>query len=205
MGEIWGMVWPMPCIFGFSDFDMTVELAMVILAGVLVVVALWRLARAWLNYRGQRLITCPENQKPAGVQVDARHAAATALGHAPRLRLNQCSRWPEKAGCGQECLRQIEAAPEDCLVRNILMKWYEGKSCVSCGRPIGEIVVGGVKPALLSAGNNTVEWSDIPAEQLSEVLSAAQPVCFACHMANKMVRDHPELVTDRSKGFSSPG
>ena len=136
--------------------------------------------------------------------MDARHAVATSLAHAPRLRLSQCSRWPEKAGCGQECLRQIEAAPEDCLVRNILLKWYEGRNCVSCGRPIGEIVVGGVRPALLSADMNTVEWSDIAAEQLPDFLSAAQPVCFACHMASRMVREHPELVTDRSGHIPNP-
>lgn len=177
---------------------MTVELGMLVVAGALIMAVLWRLAGVWLKFGGERLITCPENCRPAGVQVDARHAAATGLVHAPRLRLNQCSRWPEKADCGQQCLRQIEAAPEDCLVRNILVKWYQGRNCVSCGRPIGEIVVGGVKPALLTADKNTVEWSNIPAERLPDLLSAAQPVCFACHMANKMVREHPELVTDRS-------
>ena len=184
--------------FRSAEYDMSVELVIMAVGGVLVLVALWRLSSVWLNYGGERLITCPENQRPAGVQVDARHAAATALGHAPQLRFSQCSRWPERAGCGQECLRQIEAAPEDCLVRTILTKWYDGKSCVSCGRPIGEIVAGGVEPALLSADMNTVEWSDIPAEQLPEALSAAQPVCFACHMASKMMREYPELVIDRS-------
>lgn len=183
---------------------MTVELAVMTVAGVLVIAVLWRLITVRINYRGVRLINCPENHQPAGVRVDARHAAVTSLGHAPGLRLSQCSRWPEKAGCGQECLRQVETAPADCLVRNILMKWYEGKTCVSCGRPIGEIVVGGVQPALLSADKTLVEWSNIPAEQLPGILSAAKPVCFACHMANKMVREHPELVTDRSEGSSTP-
>jgi hypothetical protein len=26
----------------------------------------------------------------------------------PHLRLSECSRWPERQGCGQECLSQIE-------------------------------------------------------------------------------------------------
>jgi hypothetical protein len=174
------------------------ELAVIILVGTLVVLAAWRLISVWLKYRGERLITCPENQKPAGVHVAAADAAASALLHAPSLHLRQCSRWPERAHCGQPCLAEIAAAPENCLVRSILVEWYEGKSCVSCGLPIGEIVAGGAKPALLSADRKTVEWSDIPAEQLPDALSAAEPVCFACHMADKMMREHPELVIPRS-------
>jgi len=112
-----------------------------LLAGVVVLLAivLGRLASAWLKYRGRRVITCPENHRPAGVVVNAGHAAATALGKAPELRLSSCSRWPERAGCGQECLAQVAASPEDCLVRNILTRWYAGKVCASCGRPMGEI------------------------------------------------------------------
>ena len=50
----------------------------------------------------------------------------------------------------------------------------------------------------------SVEWSDIPAERLQEVLSGAEPVCFACHMASKMMREHPELVIDRSQRTVPP-
>ena len=168
-------------------------------------VILVRLVTLWWKYRGRRVVTCPENQRPAGVSLDARHAALLGLEFRQGLRLSECSRWPEKAGCGQQCLGQIEAAPEECLVRNILMKWCEGKSCRSCGRPIGPILPGGAQPAVVSADKISVEWSEIPAEQLMEVLSAGEPVCFACHMASKMVREHPELVTDRSQVVDNPG
>ncbi|SPE37264.1 conserved exported hypothetical protein [Candidatus Sulfopaludibacter sp. SbA6] len=177
---------------------MTVQLG--ILAGLIVLAAvvLGRLVSAWLKYRGRRVITCPENRRPAGVVVDAGHAAATALGKAPELRLSSCSRWPERAGCGQECLAQVAASPEDCLVRNILTRWYAGKVCASCGRPIGEIQWSGSDPALLQAGKISVAWSEVPADKLYEVLAASLPLCFACHMANTLVREHPELVVDRS-------
>lgn len=176
---------------------------MMLAAGLLVGVILARLVVLWWKYRGQRVVTCPENQRPAGVTVDAGHAALGGLTFRRELQLNQCSRWPERAGCGQACLQQIEAAPADCLVRNILIKWYEGKSCRSCGLPIGPIVMGGAQPALYTAdqipvNKVSVEWSDIPAEQLQQVLSTAEPVCFACHMASKMMREHPELMIDRS-------
>jgi hypothetical protein len=176
-----------------------IQTVVLAIAGVLGGIALGRLARAWWKYRGQRVITCPENQRPAGVVVDARHAAATALGKAPELRLASCSRWPERAGCGQQCLSQIEASPEGCLVRNILTTWFEDKVCAWCGRPFGEIDWAGRKPALLGADGVSVEWSGIPADKVHETLAVASPVCFACHMANTLVREHPELAVDRAR------
>ena len=83
-------------------------LAAVLLAGA----AVW-LGNVWLKYRGQRVITCPETKRPAGVVVDAAHAAATVFGKAPELRLSECSRWPERAGCGQECLSEIQESGAD--------------------------------------------------------------------------------------------
>ncbi len=175
--------------------------AAVILAIALVFVALVasRQARAWFRYRGARVVTCPETRKPAGVEVDARHAAGSALLGAPQLRLSSCSRWPERAGCGQPCLSEIALSPEDCLVRNILENWYEGKTCASCGQVFGSIEWSAAKPALLLPNQVSTEWSKIAAEALRDTLETARPVCFACHTANAMVREHPELVVDRSR------
>jgi hypothetical protein len=156
-----------------------------------------RWVRAWLRFRGARVITCPENLRPAGVHVDERHAALAALRGAPALRLSACSRWPERQGCGQQCLAQIEASPEGCLVRNILADWYQGKACACCGMPFGEIRWAVQKPGLITADKTTVEWSQAPAERLPEILETALPVCFACHMANTLVREHPERALDR--------
>lgn len=174
----------------------------VALAIVFAGIAIGRLLRAWFRYRGARVITCPENRRPAGVTLDARHAAVTGFGKSPELRLSSCSRWPERAGCGQECLSQIEASPEGCLVSHILIDWYRGKSCAYCGRPFGEIEWAAQKPALIRADKISVDWNRVPADQLSETLETALPVCFACHMANTLVREHPELVTDRSRRIS---
>ena len=170
--------------------------AIVVVAGYAAV----RWAGAWWKFRGSRVITCPENHRPAGVRVDASHAALTGLASTPNLRLSQCSRWPERAGCGQDCLSQIASAPEDCLVRNILLKWYAGKTCAACGRPFGEIPLAGSHPAVLLADKKSVDWNGIRADQLHETLMGATPICFACHMANTFVREHPELVVDRRRG-----
>lgn len=175
------------------------------LAVILASFAGWRLISAWWKFHGRMVITCPENQRPAGVSVDARHAAATAVGGTPQLRLSDCSRWPERAGCGQQCLSQIEEAPENCLVRHQLAEWYAGKSCAWCGQVFGEIHAAERKPALLLSDQTSVEWNEIPAERLQETLATALPLCFGCHIANTMRRKHPELVIDRSRPALSGG
>jgi hypothetical protein len=55
-------------------------------------------------YSGSRLVACPENQQAAAVNMDARHAMATAIDGSPHLRLSACTRWPERANCNQACL-----------------------------------------------------------------------------------------------------
>jgi hypothetical protein len=51
---------------------------------------------AYFTYRGKRLITCPETHKTEAVDVDATKAAIGALFGEPNLRLDFCSRWPER-------------------------------------------------------------------------------------------------------------
>ena len=86
----------------------------------------WLVLGALRKYRGVRVITCPENKEHAAVEVDATQAAITAGFGETLLQLKSCSRLPERAGCGQMCLSQIEASPQDCLLRTILTKWYAG-------------------------------------------------------------------------------
>ena len=113
-----------------------VWLVVALLAVGALCLAAWPVLRVYSKFRGTRIITCPETKRAAAVEVDARGAALTSARG--RLSLRDCSRWPERQGCGQECLSQIEAAPADCLLRTILAKWYAGKACVICRKPIPE-------------------------------------------------------------------
>jgi hypothetical protein len=61
------------------DYGPIVMLVIGVFAGVI----LMRLAALWNKYRGQRVVTCPENQRPAGVVVDTRHAATGGLFSRP--------------------------------------------------------------------------------------------------------------------------
>jgi hypothetical protein len=153
--------------------------------------------RAYFGYRGKHLITCPETHKPEAVDVAAAEAALGAFLSEPTLRLKQCSRWPERQDCGQECLQQLEVNPENCLVWNIVSKWYEGKQCVFCHKTFGELHHLDHAPALLSPDHKTVEWKDLRPEQLPEVFSTHRLVCWNCHVAQTFRRLHPDLVTDR--------
>jgi hypothetical protein len=169
----------------------------IISLGALAALAGLRLAWAWRNFHGPRLVTCPETTKAVGVALDASHAVWTALAHSPALRLESCSRWPERRDCGQECLRQIEQAPDGCLVRSMVSQWYAGKECALCGKRVGEIHWADHKPALLTPERTTIEWSQVAPESLSAVLETHAAVCWNCHVMQIFCREHPELVVNR--------
>lgn len=66
--------------------------------------------RALLRYRGRRMVTCPETNRSAAIQLDAGHAAFTTATGQQELRVQKCSAWPQRANCDQECVGQIETA-----------------------------------------------------------------------------------------------
>lgn len=153
--------------------------------------------RAYFTLRGKRLITCPETKRAEAVDVDAGEAALGAFLSEPTLRLIECSRWPERQDCGQECLQQIEADPESCLVWNIVSKWFEGKRCVYCRKLFGPLHHVDHAPALLGPDNTSVEWKELRPEQLPLILETHQPVCWNCHITETFRRTHPNLIVNR--------
>ncbi len=76
---------------------------------ILLPLALWR-REIFRRYSGSRLVSCPENQRPGVVSIDARHAVSTGIDGCPDLRLCDCSRWPERSNCDQACLSQATQA-----------------------------------------------------------------------------------------------
>ena len=154
----------------------------------------------YFHFRGTRLVTCPETKRPAAVEIDAAHIGLTsALGMSAQLRLQDCSRWQVREQCGQPCINQLQTAPQECLVRRIVTLWYEGKSCAYCGKVIPEVDWFGHQPALTDTVGRTVQWHEVPAEQLPEVLATFRPVCWNCHVTEAFRREHPEMVVERPK------
>jgi hypothetical protein len=162
-----------------------------------VLVGLSLSVRAYLLYRGKMLVKCPETGKPAAVHVDTLKAVKDTLLGRQALQLDQCSRWPERADCGQDCLSQIEDDPKSCLVWTAVTEWYGSKDCVICKRPFNEVHWHDRPPALLTPDHKTAQWNEIPAEKLPEVFSTYLPICWSCHMAHRFRTEHPELVVDR--------
>jgi len=157
-----------------------------------------RIAAAFLKYRGPRVVVCPENREMVAVTVDAGHAALTAPRGRPDLRLESCTRWPEKAGCGQECLGQVESAPGACLLRNILDDWYQGQRCAFCGRSFHAFHWHDHEPGFLAPDGRILAWDGFRAEQVVDVMATHKPVCWDCRVAEGFRRAHPELVIDRA-------
>lgn len=157
----------------------------------------WAIRSVYRRYRGTRLVTCPETGQAAAVRVDARQAVMTALAGHQVLELENCSLWQEHPQCGQECLRQIEAAPEACLLRNLLAHWYEGKACVFCHRPLGKAHWMEHPPVLLSPEGRTLEWIEVPPAKIPETLQTHLPVCWDCHVEETFRRLFPEEATHR--------
>lgn len=176
---------------------MTYTLLALAAALTVIIFELLRSLGVYRKFRGDRIISCPENHQPAAVRVAAGKAAIEATVGTPHLQLSECSRWPEMGGCGQECLSQIQEAPAACLVSNIVNRWYEGMKCVYCHKPFGEIHWHDHPPALVNAHGKTMQWNEVPLENLQQTLTTHWPVCWNCHVAESFRRLHPELVTDR--------
>lgn len=161
--------------------------------------AAWLLSRAlrtWRQFRGARIVICPETGRPAAVRIDVGHAVATAfIEDDPDVRLADCSRWAARGPCQQPCVK--DARRPDATTRSVATRWYAGKACVYCGKPIASVQTLDHPVALLTPAGTTVEWPEIPPEQLPEALQTDWPVCWDCHVAESFRRQHPELVTDR--------
>lgn len=64
--------------------------------------------QTFLRFRSPKRLACPVTGGRAAVRVDASRAAFTdALVGRPRLRVGDCSLWPERSGCAQGCLTRL--------------------------------------------------------------------------------------------------
>ncbi|MEO8034395.1 MAG: hypothetical protein ABI837_08165 [Acidobacteriota bacterium] len=176
---------------------MNTAVIIVIAASVLLAVGVvvWR----YLSYRGQRVLVCPENKQNVSVELDAWLAAHSEFDGEPVLRLQSCTRWPEREDCDQECLAQIEASPDGTLMRNIVAAWYRDKRCAYCRREIGAIEWHDALPALRSADGTPREWKGISAADVPAILETHTAICWNCSLVEGFRREHPELVVDRAE------
>ena len=145
------------------------------------------------GYRETYVITCPDNLEPAAVKMAAFDD-----------KLRACTRWPEMAGCGQECLGQIESSPHDCLVQSLVAQWYANRDCHYCHKPIGPIAWHERPPALRMADGTSREWKDVAPQDLPKIFNNAEAVCWPCNLVETFRREHPEQVIERRRIIETP-
>lgn len=66
-------------------------------------------AHTFQRYRKKTVLRCPEEMTLAEVNIDARHAAFSSTVGKPALRVSDCSLWPKRRGCRENCLSETAA------------------------------------------------------------------------------------------------
>ncbi len=81
-----------------------ITIAMVVaLGGIYVLLPL--MIHTFQRYRNKRVMTCPETEGLAEVDIDSRRAALTSAIGRPLLRIKNCTLWPKRKGCDEECIK----------------------------------------------------------------------------------------------------
>jgi len=68
---------------------------------------LWSVSRAYRRLRVPREVICPETSLSATIALDVRDAIKMHVIGNPVRKIQMCSRWPEREGCGRHCLSQV--------------------------------------------------------------------------------------------------
>jgi hypothetical protein len=82
-------------------------LAFAIVTATILCMAAFFLARMsvkFIQFHGWREVLCPETGGVAIIRIDALHAAISGALTDPELHVSDCSRWPQRQGCGQKCV-----------------------------------------------------------------------------------------------------
>ncbi len=89
----------------------TVYLIFAVAIAIILCIASFFLARMFIEFvqfRGRRQVLCPETGGVAIIRIDALHAAISSAVADPELQVIDCSRWPERQDCRQECVLCIQ-------------------------------------------------------------------------------------------------
>lgn len=174
-----------------------IPLGLSVVLGAVALLALGRLFAAWRRTRGTRILICPETHTEEAVEISVGTAIRNALRGNADLSLGQCTRWPERQDCGQDCLSQIEGSPNGCSVVGLLHNWYANKHCALCEVKIGDINWHTHRPGLMSSEHKMISLDTLPAKKLHSVLASSLPVCWDCLVVETFIEKNPEKVTYR--------
>ena len=77
--------------------------AIIALGGLYVLLPL--VIHTFQRYRNKRVMTCPETGSPAEINIDAQRAAFSSAFGRPLLKIKNCTLWPKKKGCDEDCIK----------------------------------------------------------------------------------------------------
>lgn len=143
----------------------------------------------------KRNVMCPESGMPAEVEIDGLHAFYTLLRDQKEIRLKSCSRWPQRAGCDEDCLAQIASGP---AIERVVAKWCNGKKCAICAMPITRLDWQRGRAGALDTKRNLIELRDMNWNEFPMVLEQYEPLCWRCHetelVKRRQARDTIQLA-----------
>jgi hypothetical protein len=106
----------------------------------------------------------------------------------------------DKVGEQAAAAARAPISPHDPATTELLKRFFEGKECEICKRPIPPVPRTGLKPGLLNpTTHQTYSWDEIPTANLSTVLETHRPVCSACRIAESFRHRFPDRVLDRDR------
>ena len=163
---------------------MSISLFVALSVGVVLAVYAGIALTTWRRLRGPRVVTCPETRRPAGITVDLGHAMATAVREAADVRVASCACWPERKGCEESCVPQIETGGDTTRPRALAARFFEHRSCAMCLRRIEPLAHGARQPGFLNPLTRTaVPWDEVPPQELPDAVASHRALCRDCTFA----------------------
>jgi hypothetical protein len=93
-------------------------------------------------------------------------------------------------------------AAHDHATNKLLKRFFEGKACAICKRPIPAVHLMDMKPGLLNPKTReTVSWDQIPNVDLSTALETHLPLCPECEVAESFRQRFPDRVVDGDRSL----
>jgi len=108
---------------------------------LLLLPALWA-EQIYHTYREGRTVNCPETHAPVSVRFNALRAAWSGLSGPQKLRLTDCTRWPEHADCGQECVPDAVLAKPASFVDHVSVANEKSRAFARAARRRGGVGAG---------------------------------------------------------------
>jgi hypothetical protein len=171
-------------------------------AAILIGLPLVSTLQTYFKNRGKRSVTCPDDQKSAEIEVDNSFALQSAMHGREHMRVRTCSHWPENVDCGEECLVQVEATPEN--IERLFLRWFDEKQCSICQRALTRADWRMGRMGFLDDNFKLVELRQIDLEDLGQVAEPKHPLCWKCHQEEKQRQAKPVSVVNADAVASRP-